>query len=175
MKRNLTFIFFQSIFVLLLISCSGTIYTIKKSNQEKIKYSNAYIISAENSQFIKFKFGVVTPYSYIVLPDDPAVKSVVIGNTDSIIKNELEKYGIKTLIGKKGDIPEKVDLIVLYYDTWRWDFKKILDKLDIIFISPNENQEIARSTFNIAKNKEFHNFPTPEKEVPKMIKELLNN
>jgi hypothetical protein len=174
MRRDLTLIILQFIIILLLNSCSGTIYTVQKSNEKNIKYSSAYIISAENSQYIKFKFGVVTPYGYFVLPDDPSVKTAVIGNTDTIIKKELEKYGINTRIGEKGDFPEGIDLIVLYYDTWRWDFKKILDKLDIVFISPNENKELARSTFNIYKNKEFHNFPTPEKEVPKMIKELLN-
>ena len=62
----------------------------------------------------------------------------------------------------------------MYNDIWRWDLKKILDRLDIVFISPNDNKEIARSTYNVYKNKELHNFPTPEKEVPKMIKELLN-
>lgn len=51
--------------------------------------------------------------------------------------------------------------------------KKVLDKLEIVFILPEGNKELARSTYNIYKNKELHDFPTPEKEVPKMIKELL--
>jgi len=61
---------------------------------------------------------------------------------------------------------------VSVYDTWRWDLKKILDKLEIVFISP-KGEVIAKSTYNIYWNKEIHNFPSPEKEVPKMIKELL--
>ncbi len=76
-------------------------------------------------------------------------------------------------IGKKEDTPEGFDLIIQYYDTWRWDFKKILDKLEIVFITPEGDKVIAKSTYNIYANKEMHNFPTPEKEVPKMIKELL--
>lgn len=134
----------------------------------------AYIVSVENSNYIKFRFGVITPIAYIQLPDRSSVKHKVIGNTDLVIKQELEKYGIKADIGKRDDIPSAdIDFIVLYNDTWRWDFKKILDKLEIVFISASDNTEIARSIFNIHENKEIHNFPNPEKEVPKMIKKLL--
>jgi len=160
--------------IIFLYSCAGTIETVRQPQQPITNYTKAFIISSDNSQYITFKFGVITPYAYIVLPDDPAQKHEKIGNTDIVIKQELEKYGIKAEIGKEGDVPQDFDLIVLYYDTWRWDFKNILDRLDIVFISPVDKKEIAKSTYNIYKNKELHNFPTPEKEVPKMIKELLN-
>jgi len=160
--------------VMILTGCAGTINTIKTKGQDPIRYNKAYIVSAEYSKYIKFKFGAITPYGYIVLPDDSAQKHEIIGNTAHVIKQELKKYDIYTQMDKKGDVPDDFDLIVIYYDTWRWDLKKILDKLEIVFISPNGNKELARSTFNIFKNKELHNFPTPEKEVPKMIKELLN-
>lgn len=160
--------------VILLSSCAGTITTVSTTPDYNLDYRKAYIISAENSQYIKFKFGVITPYAYIVLPDDTPQEHEIIGNTDTVIKKELEKFGITAKIGKKGDIPEDIDLIVMYSDIWRWDFKKLLDRLDIVFISPVDKREIAKSTYNIYKNKELHNFPTPEIEVPKMIKELLS-
>jgi len=160
--------------IILLYSCAGTIQTVRQFQQPVPNFTKAYIISTDNSQYITFKFGIITPYAYVVLPDDPAQKHKIIGNTDIVIKQELEKYGIKADIGKEGDVPKDIDLIVLYYDTWRWDFKKILDRLDIVFISPIDKKEIAKSKYNIYINKELHNFPTPEKEVPKMIKELLN-
>ena len=166
--------FIAYLVIIILSSCAGTINTIKPQGQDPIRYTKAYIVSAEDSKYIKFKFGAVTPYGYIVLPDDPAQKHEIIGNTAQVIKQELEKYDIYTEIGKRGDVPEGFDLVVIYNDAWRWDFKKLLDKLEIIFISPNTNKELARSTYNIFKNKELHNFPTPEKEVPKMVKELLN-
>jgi hypothetical protein len=159
---------------LFLFGCAGTIKTTRYQNQNNSEFKKAYIISSENSQYIKFKFGTIIPYGYIPPVDDPAEKNDVIGNTDTIIKQELERYGIHSAIGKKGDSPEDFDLIVEYNDTWRWDFKKVLDRLEIIFISPEGDSIIAKSTYNIYKNKELHNFPTPEKEVPKMIKELLN-
>ncbi len=161
------------IIIIGLNGCAGTINTVKKTDFATPNYTKAYIISAENSQYIKFKFGVITPFAYIVLPDDPAQKHEVIGNTGIVIKNELEKKGIHAQIGNKDTTPEGFDLIVMYNDTWRWDFKKVLDKLEIVFISPDGNEELARSTYNIYQNKELHNFPTPEKEVPKMISELL--
>ena len=164
---------FAFLSALLISRCAGTIRTIIIYNENPKNYKNAYIISATNSKYIKFKFGVITPIAYIPLPDNPAVTTQVIGNTDIVIKKELEKYGISAEIGQVGHLPGPHDLIIIYHDTWRWDFKKILDNLEIVFLTPDSNKLIARSTYNIYKNKEFHNFPTPEKEVPKMIKELL--
>lgn len=159
---------------LIFLSCAGTINTVKPTVEIKKKYKNAYILSAENSAYIKFKFGTITPWGYIIKKDDPAEKQETIGNTAAIIKAELAKNGITSEIGKKGDMPTGFDFIVQYNDTWRWDFKKILDKLEIAFVTKEGDSVIAKSTFNIYKNKELHNFPTPEKEVPKMIKELLS-
>ena len=157
---------------ILFSSCAGTINTVRHVNKQ-VEYKKAVIVSAENSQYIQFKPGFITPFGgYIVLPDDPAEKHETIGDTDKIIKNELAKYGIVAEILNKGELPDDFDLLIEYHDTWRWDFKKVLDKLEIVFISPN-GEVIAKSTYNIYKNKEMHNFPAPEKEVPKMIKELL--
>jgi|GEM_PF-1923752 len=163
------------IILLLFSSCAGTIHTVKRQELAQKQFKKAYIISADNSQYIQFKFGIITPVGYFVLPDDPAQKHEVIGNTATVIKQELEKYGIQAEIGQKGDKADGYDLIILYQDTWRWDMKKILDKLEIVFVSSDGKTEIARSTYNIYKNKELHNFPSPEKEVPKMIKELLTS
>ncbi len=161
---------------LLCIGCAGTIRTSKKeANLDFQNAKRAYIVSVENSNYIKFRFGVITPFAYIQLPDRPPEQHEVIGNTDLVIKQELEKYGINARIGKRDDIPPvDIDFIFLYRDTWRWDFKKILDKLEIVIISATDKTELARSVFNIHKNKEMHNFPNPEKEVPKMIKQLLD-
>ena len=166
----------KSVFVLvgvvLFCSCAGTINTVSYINTQSA-YKKAVIISAENSNHIRFKPGIFIPMGvYIVLPDDPAEKGEVIGDTDKVIRQELERYGIHAEIVKRGEITDDFDLIVEYYDTWRWDMKNILDKLEIVFIS-QQGEMIAKSTYNIYKNKEIHNFPTPEKEVPKMIKELL--
>ena len=158
--------------VILFSSCAGTINTVGHINTQTA-YKKAIVVSAENSQYIQFKPGIFIPLGvYIVLPDDPAVTREVIGNTDKVIKCELEKYGIQAEIVKKGELYGDFDILVEYYDTWRWDFKKILDKLEIVFISP-QGELIARSTYNIYRNKELHNFPTPEKEVPKMVREML--
>ncbi len=172
MNRNLFEISLLLITVTL-IGCTGTINTVSYLPKSDNLYKNAYIVSAENSKYIEFRFGIITPFVYYVPPDDPAIEHETIGNTDLVIKQELEKYGIYTVIGKRGDSPENFDLIVEYNDTWRWDFKEIIDKLEIAFISPSGDSLIAKSTYNISKNKELHNFPTPEKVVHKMIQELL--
>ena len=166
---------YSIVILFLLSSCAGTIRTVKRSELVQKQFKKAYIVSSDNSQYIKFKFGIITAVAYIVLPDNPAQKHEVIGNTATVLKQELENYGIEAEIGKKGDKVDGYDLIILYQDTWRWDMKRILNKLEIVFISADGKTEIARSTYNIYRNKELHDFPSPEKEVPKMIKELLNN
>lgn len=84
-----------------LCSCAGTIQTIRQTQQPLSSYRKAYIVSSSNSQYIKFKFGIITPLAYIILPDDSSQKHKKIGNTDIVIKQELEKYGIKAEIGNK--------------------------------------------------------------------------
>lgn len=173
MKKNFPCITLLTIIAALLSSCSGTINTVKYSVPEIKEQKKAYIISAENSQYIQFKPGVVLPMvGYIALPDDSSKEHEIIGKTDLVIKNEVEKYGVKAEIVKKGDELGDFDFLIEYHDTWRWDFKKILDKLEIVIISP-KGDVISKSEYNIYKNKELHNFPSPEKEVPKMIKELF--
>ncbi len=162
-----------SVLFILISGCAGTINTVKFSVIENREQKKAYILSAENSQYVQFKPGIILPNGgYIVLPDDPSETHEVIGKTDLIIKKEVEKYGVKTEIVKKGDILGDFDFLIEFHDTWRWDFTKVLDKLEILLISPN-GTIISKSEFKIYKNKEMHNFPTPEKEVPKMIKELF--
>lgn len=173
MKKSLQGLSFMIITTFALFGCAGTINTVKYQEPISKIYKKAYIVSTDNSQYIQFKFGVLTPFGYITPSDDPAVQHDLIGNTAEVLKKELENNGLEATIGKKEDTPVDFDLIVQYYDTWRWDFKKVLDKLEIVFITPEGDKIIAKSTFNIYKNKELHNFPTPEKEVPKMIKELL--
>mgnify|MGYP006135926367 CR=1 FL=1 len=174
-KRNIFKITFFVFILITFYNCKGTISTVTYSNSKIKNYKSAYIISSENSEYIKFKFGELSYGGYLPPKDYPAEKLKRIGNTDTIIKRELEKYGILSIIGKKGDTPENFDLIIKYTDKWRWDFKNILDELKIYFISKEGNKILAKSTFNIYKNKELHNFPIPKKVVPKMIKELLDD
>lgn len=163
------------LFSFTLLACKGTINTtsfIPPSN--KVNYKKAYIISAEDSQYIKFRFGLlIIPFAYIPLPDKEPNTTEVIGNTAEVIQMELQKHNILAVIGKRGDNPEGYDFIVEYHDVWRWDFKKILDHLDIAFISSSGDSLLAYSSYDIYVNKEYHNFPSPEKEVPKMLIEML--
>lgn len=155
-------------------SCAGTIKTTSSPDSSMASFKKVYIISTEESKYIKFKFGRITPIGYLPpIEDRPPVNQGTIGNTAEVIKKELEKYGIEAVLGKKGDTPEGFDLVIEYNDTWRWDFKKVLDRLEIILIN-SDGKEIAKSIYTIHRNKEMHNFPTPEKEVPKMIKLIFN-
>lgn len=171
--KSVIFYWCISVFLMLFTSCAGTINTVINPQHMPSQFKKAYIVSSDNSQYIHLKMGIIIPFAYIVPADDPAQSHAVIGNTAIVLKNELESYGIQTEIGKKGEVPDGYDLIVFYQDTWRWDFKNILDRLEVVFVSGDGKNELARSTYNIYQNKDLHDFPSPEKEVPIMIKELL--
>lgn len=74
------------IMTMILNGCKGTIDTIKYSNQNKDSFKKAYIISSENSEYIKFKFGRFQYGGYVSTIDVDPEKTKVIGNTDTIIK-----------------------------------------------------------------------------------------
>lgn len=76
--------------IFLLCSCAGTIQTVRQTQQPISNFKKALIISSENSQYIRFKFGIITPDAYIILPDDPPQNHEKIGNTDIVIKKELK-------------------------------------------------------------------------------------
>jgi len=162
--------FFYMLFLAILFSsCAGSINTIRHTSNST-EYKKAFIVAAESSQYIRNKTTIVyTAIGFMVIPEAPAETHEIIGNTGEIIKQELAKYGISAELVKNGEVLEDFDLLVEYYDTWHWDFKKVLDKLEIAFISP-KGERIAESTY---KTKELHNYPIPEKEIPKMIRELL--
>ena len=117
--------------------------------------------------------GIPLGYVYIVPTDDAPVTKEKIGNTDSVIMKELSKYHIDAQIIQPGDTINKADLLVFYKDVWRWDFKKILDNLEIVFYARESEQPVISSTFSVGTNKEIHNFPSPEKVVPKMIRQMM--
>ena len=116
------------LFALALSSCAGTVRTTQQASVRP-DYKSAYIVSAEHSNYIKFKMGIITPFFYVVPADGPAQKREVIGDTDLVIEQELLKYGVQSTIGQKDDPLAGYDLVVFYNETWRWDFNKILDKL----------------------------------------------
>ncbi|MCT4647438.1 MAG: hypothetical protein N4A74_20800 [Carboxylicivirga sp.] len=103
-----------------LSSCKGTINTLSYIESENNDYKKAYILSSENSKYIEFKFGKLNYNGLYEIPEDDApIEREIIGNTDEVIKQELEKQGIEATIGKKGDKPNGYDLIVRFEDTWR--------------------------------------------------------
>jgi hypothetical protein len=160
---------------LLIGSCAGTISVKKNQNDELNKIKKAFIVSAKNSKFIKIQFGTfIAGVGYIPPVDERAEEAAAVGKTDEIIKKELEKYNVISIIGNQGEVPQNIDVIVIYNDVWRWDFKNVLDQLEIDFINPKTNQIICEATYKIG-DKEMHDFPTSEKEVPKMIKKIMES
>ena len=173
MKKQFIISLITACVIIAFSSCSGTINTTFQPNVPKQEFKKAFIISSENSGYIRQKFPIITPLVVVFPGDDPAEDHKTIGNTAEVIKQELEKRNIVCTIGKRGETPENTDLIVMYSDVWRWDMKKILDNLVVVFVTPDGKQEISRSTYKIY-SRDIHNFPTPEKEVPKMMKQLFH-
>lgn len=162
---------FSYFIITILFSCSGKIIT---SNEGFIRnqFNKAYIISNKDSRR-KLPFVIPLPNA-IIHGTTSAGDTKKIGNIEQVIKDELEKHGFEAIIASDDEeIPEDIDFIVIYYDIWRWDFKNILEYLEIVFLHSNGEDVLARSIYKIHASKEFHNFPTPKKEIPKMFDQLL--
>ena len=136
MKKQFIISLITACVIIAFSSCSGTINTRFQPNVPKQEFKKAFIISSENSGYIRQKFPIITPLVVVFPGDDPAEDHKTIGNTAEVIKQELEKRNIECTIGKRGETPENTDLIVMYSDVWRWDMKKILDNLVIVFVTP---------------------------------------
>lgn len=160
-----------SITIVTFLGCAGSLRLSIKPGVDIYKYKTAYII---DSKYSKFRGASVIPIpgTVLVLPgDEEKVESR--GKISVLIRDELQKYGVNAVIGSETDsIPENIDLIIRYEDVWEWDFKHYLSSLVIKFIANGTNDVIAEGKF---KSAIAHDFPIPEREIPKIIKKYLNN
>jgi hypothetical protein len=157
-------------------ACKGTIETVTYVSKN-IRFKRAYIIAPQRPTHYKFVPTMIPAYFWDESHRDAlyasAEKIEVVGKTEKAIREELEEYGISAVIGTSKNAPEGFDIIVKFNESWTWDMTNILDHLEIIFISCTDGKEIGRSIYRINDNSEMHNFPTPRKEVPNMIRELM--
>lgn len=159
---------------IMLSSCAGSYYIDKYTDDPLQGVSKVYIIKADSSYYENFMMGIVLPSGYVPpVVDGEVVKKKAIGDTDKYLKQEFDKMGMKTSIGYYKDIPDDTDLLVIYSDKWRWDFKKIMDRLDVEFINYKSKELVAEMKYRIG-SKEMHDYPSAQEEVPRLFEKYLN-
>lgn len=170
----LEFISFLSLLLIIFscCSCAGTIKTTKRYTANNYALKTAYIVYAKNVKYIRRENGILIRGFYLDLPKDSMVKVPQYGNTAIVIKEQLAARGITATISKENDTPEEYDFIVLYNESWFWDFKMVLLHLEIAVRSADNTRNIAHSFYK-TDNTEIHNYPNSEKIVPKMMKEMF--
>ncbi len=162
------------IVAIMLSSCAGSYYIDKYTDDPLQGVNKVYIIKADSSYYEKFMMGIVLPSGYIPLVvDGEVVKTKAIGDTDKYLKKEFDKLGMKTSIGYYNEIPDDTDLLVIYSDKWRWDFKKIMDRLDVEFIDYRSKELVAEMKYRIG-SKDMHDYPSAQEEVPRLFNKYLN-
>jgi hypothetical protein len=155
---------------LVLLGCAGKHISTLDPGVDLRSYKKVHIVYNHNSKKIKNSVALV-PGGATYSPVGEEVVSRV-GYTAQVIQSELGKYGIHSaVVNESHPIPDDVDLVVRYDDTWNWDMKDYLYALEIEFIDNGSGKVVAKGTFTSSY---AHNFPTPEKEVPKMIKSMFD-
>lgn len=94
------------------------------------------------------------------------------GDIPSHIKTELEKRGKKAKIGPISKISQESEVIVSYRDLWGWDMADILKALIITFKINKTNEPILQVSYT--QPEPFHGFPSPEKEIPNLMKKAFD-
>lgn len=182
-----TYIF---LFFLLLSGCAGKISSSVRPNQDLSQIKNVYIIK-NTSVKDRGPEGeeIVSQAVDTAFFENPAMGSTSLalgfvekflteramaklGSIAPVIKKELELYGINATIVEEKDLPADAKIVVRYLDVWMWDLKAVLYELGIAFISKKDNTVIASSHYKIG-SKNYHDFPSPEEEIPKMFKTLF--
>lgn len=158
----------------LLCSCAGSYYIDKYTEDPLQDVESVYIIKADSSYYEKFMMGMILPTGYVPpVVDGEIVKKNAIGDTDKYLKIEFDKLGMNTSIGSYNEIPDTTDLLVIYSDKWRWDFKKVMDKLDVELIDYKSKELVGEMKYRIG-SKEMHDYPSAEEEVPRLFGKFKN-
>jgi hypothetical protein len=154
----------------IIAGCAGSI-SINKFQTDMEIVKEAYIIKNTHSYSVTgynkfFKGNKYDPRKYDTVD--------CFGNTFEVIKSSLEKNGIEVISGYGTDIPQTTNIIVKYEDYWQWDFVQYLKYFHIAFVNPKTNKVIIESEF-FANQFGYHDFPTSEKKVPKIITSLTQS
>ncbi|WP_439185919.1 hypothetical protein [Carboxylicivirga taeanensis] len=148
-------------------SCSTKLYL--SGDKERVELNNILIIKNPNSY--KMGLGKCPKYEYVdryVRDTIPAKRPIA-----DLLSKELLKYGIESKIIET--IPEdynsKTQTIISYKDYWTNDFKNYMHIL-VMTIKTNSKEFKIISEGN---TKGFHNYPNPEKQIPIMIKKIIES
>jgi hypothetical protein len=153
-----------------LVGCAGVVRS-TVIHDEFYKQKKVLIIKSDASSYIPFQMGNIIGGMYFPPTTSTVKEKPVIGNTDIVIKKELEKRGFEVYIAGDKPITNDFQLVVRYKDTWKWDMSDYMPYLEIYFMDAATLKTNARTSY--ANSSETHDYPTPEKTIPKMLDDLL--
>jgi hypothetical protein len=134
---------------------------------ELTNYRSAHIVTDGLSTVVGFNI-IPVPGSIVVI-DGQKYRQKAIGDTAKHIQNALSNYGVTSTIGTEQQAPPDTSMIVNYDDEWQWDFKMFLKRLTIKVIDRYSQQIIAEGSYAVGGGGQFHDYPTTESEVPRII------
>jgi hypothetical protein len=156
----LLFVFLMS------LSCSSEIYLPKSYDTRLIPFDEIIILKNDYSYIIPFnKTPGHNEIRYMVKDTVPAIEP-----TFSFIREELGNHGFKSTVWNSAPEIDDHSIYLTYQDYWRWDFKRYMHMMVICIFKPNN--ELIFKVVSHSSPKGFHNFPTPQKQIPLMIDKL---
>lgn len=151
----------------LCLSCATRVYLNESSGIPKRQYDSLVIL--KNPVSLVIPVAIYPEYKdikYHVKGGMPAVVKI-----DSMLQTGLEATGINSLVRDTIDVLDSTTLYLVYQDYWAWDLKKYMHVLWIGVYDSGENLKLE--VISQGNTAGLHDFPTPQKQVPIMIQELV--
>lgn len=165
--------------VLILNSCATIIRTdVRDENYIRdFQQKNIYIIS--NHKSIKH-LNIFFPPPYFIdnYEDFPRLFNLIDKkeDIDKKIINELQKQNyFPIIINDISEIIEQESIVIIAKDVWQWDFRYYMHILKVYIYNKNGTDlKLAAIIGSEGNSSGIHNFPMPDKEIPRIIERVLN-
>ena len=165
---------------LVITSCRGTL-TVNAPNKYNKAIRKVFVAEKQTSYKVPINFigaaGVLGgaiggAMAGLASKDMKKYEVPAIGKTYLHIKNFFEKSGYTVVSGNLETIPTDIDAVVDYDDYWEWDLKYYLKMLKITFKDPKTGNIFAEGLYKASRGG-LHDYPSSEREVPKLISAIL--
>lgn len=167
------------ILAIVISSCASTIRseTFDEGYESEFEKKSIYIL--KNLYSIKHTNILLPPQYYIDEYENYSAWYKFVPKIEDIdlkIATELLRYGYKTkMVEDISEIEEKDAIVIYSEDIWQWDLRHYMHILKVHISYKHGNKlEIMAKIGSEGSKTGFHNFPSPDSEIPRIIKEVLN-
>lgn len=175
--RNYKFLYIL-LAIITISSCASTIRTEIYDENYRNEFDKENIYILKNPYSVKHLNILLPPPYYIENYNDSPMWFKYVDKFDDIdnkIAKELLKYDYNSkMINDISEIKEKHAIVIFSQDVWQWDLVNYMHILKVnISYKHNQQLDLIAQIGSEGNSAGIHNFPSPDSEIPRIIKEVL--